>query len=96
MGKIGGSMMKFIELINDAIIVIGKEKSINEKQNFADRYTKMIEYLEKLKVAYQLEKMNRKSICLNIVRMLDHGDSEILQEAVTKVNHYYQENIYEE
>lgn len=88
--------MEFIELIKNAIDIIEEEMNQKEKQIFVDRYKKMIEYLKKLAVAYQSKTIYKKDIYLNIVRMLDHGDSEMLQEAVTKVNHYYQKYIYEE
>lgn len=56
----------------------------------------MIEYLEKLRNAYMNETLNNKTICLDIVRMLDHEDDEELQNAIVAVNSYYQNNIYKE
>ena len=35
-------------------------------------------------------------VYLDIVRMIDHGDDDELQDAIAAVNRYYQENIYEE
>lgn len=87
--------MKFIELIDNAISIINNEiDEVNDM--YEDRYLKMINYLEKLKVAYKIQRMNKKNICLSIVRMIDHGDSDKLQNAITQINTYYQENIYEE
>lgn len=88
--------MEFIELINEAIMIIRTEEKQECNYIFADRYQRMVDYLQKLEIAYKSGKINRKSLCLNIVRMLDHGDSEELQDVVSRINHYYQENIYEE
>ena len=88
--------MDFIVLIDKALMVINTE--INEEENriYKERYLKMINYLERLKEAFKMGKINKKNLCLSIVRMLDHGDSERLQDVISEVNHYYQENIYEE
>lgn len=88
--------MEFIELIDEAIMIIKTEEKQEYNYIFADRYQQMVDYLQKLKIGYKSGKMNRKSLCLSIVKMLDHGDSERIQDAVSRINHYYQENIYEE
>ncbi len=88
--------MKFIELINNTKGIIDMEMSIEENEIFVERYTKMQAYLQKLEEAYKLDKMNKGNVCLNIVRMLNHGDSEQLVNAVSELNHYYQKNIYQE
>ena len=88
--------MKFIELINNTNGIIDTEISIEENAIFVERYTKMQAYLQKLEEAYKLDKMNKGNVCLNIVRMLNHGDSEQLVNAVSELNHYYQKNIYQE
>lgn len=88
--------MKFIELINNTKCILDEEMCIEKNLIFAERYTKMKTYLQKLEEAYKLGKMNKSSICLNIVRMLNHGDSEQLVDSVTNLNHYYQEYIYQE
>lgn len=88
--------MKFIELINNTKGIIDMEMSIEENAIFVERYTKMQAYLQKLEEAYKLDKMNKGNVCLNIVRMLNHGDSEQLVNAVSELNHYYQKNIYQE
>ena len=87
--------MESIELIDEAITIIRTEEEKECNYIFADRYQRMVDYLNKLEIAYRSGKMNRKSLCLNIVRMLEHGDSENVQDAVSRINHYYQENIYE-
>ena len=88
--------MKFIELINNVKDIIELEISTEENVIFVERYTKMQDYLQKLAEAYKLDKMNKGNVCLNIVRMLNHGDSEQLVNAVTELNHYYQKNIYQD
>lgn len=88
--------MEFIKLIDEAIMIIRTEEKQECNYIFVDRYQRMVDYLQKLEIAYKSGKMNRKNLCLNIVRMLDHGDSEKIQDAVSRINHYYQENIYEE
>ncbi len=88
--------MAFIELIKNTKSIIDVEMSIEENAIFVERYTKMKDYLLRLEDAYRLDKMNRGNVCLNIVRMLNHGDSEQLVNAVSELNHYYQINIYQE
>lgn len=87
---------EFVELINKAIKEISMELEKDEKKIFSVRYLKMISYLEKLSIAFQRDKLNKNNICLSIVRMVDHGDSESVKDAVTAINHYYQNNIYED
>lgn len=84
--------MEFIKLIDKAIMTIDME--IKKNKCYFERYQKMRKYLESLKKAYELEVINRKDIYLSIVRMLENGDSEQLQDAITAVNHFYQDNIY--
>ena len=88
--------MKFIELINNTECIIDNEMGRAENYIFVERYTKMLTYLRKLDEAYRLDKINKGCICLNIVRMLNHGDSEQLVNAVSELNHYYQKNIYQD
>lgn len=88
--------MEFVELINKAIKEISVELEKDEKKIFSNRYLRMISYLEKLSIAFQNDKLNRNNICLSVVRMVDHGDSENVKDAVSAVNHYYQDNIYED
>jgi hypothetical protein len=45
---------------------------------------------------YVNKTLDNTRICLDIVRMIDHGDDDELQDAIAAVNRYYQENIYEE
>ena len=87
--------MKFIELINKTKKIIDMEIRDEENALFVERYNKMQIYLQKLDEAYNAGKMNKESICLSIVRMLSHMDSEQLVDAVSELNHYYQENIYQ-
>lgn len=88
--------MEFTNLINNAIEIIEKEMCIEENTIFLERYVKMKNYLQRLQEAYNLNKLNTNSIYLNVVRMLDHGDSEKLQCAISELNHFYQEKIYQE
>ena len=55
-----------------------------------------MEYLEKLRSAYEKKTIDKTKVCLNIVRMLDHGDDEELTNAIVAVNRYYQEHLYSE
>ena len=63
---------------------------------FRERYVKIRVYLENLHKAYVNKTLDNTRICLDIVRMIDHGDDDELQDAIAAVNRYYQENIYEE
>ena len=45
---------------------------------------------------YVNKTLDNTRICLDIVRMIDHGDDDELQDAIAAVNRCYQENIYEE
>lgn len=87
--------MEFIDLIDQAIKVIHKKETDEHLAIFRDRYARMLEYLEKLRNAYN-DKIDNKNICLSIVRMIDHGDDDELQNAIAAVNRYYQKYLYEE
>jgi predicted site-specific integrase-resolvase len=56
----------------------------------------MREYLENLRREYVKNTLDTKKVCLNIVRMLNHGDDEELANAIAAVNSYYQEHLYSE
>lgn len=88
--------MEFIELIDQAIMVIQKKEEDCKYRIYNERYGKMRVYLENLRNAYINKTLNNTKICLNIVRMIDHGDDDELQDAIVAVNRYYQENIYVE
>lgn len=88
--------MEFEKLIDNAIMILGKEMNKKEYSIFSDRYMRIDNSLRQLKTAYKIGNMNKKSICLNVVKMINHGDSEELQSAITEVNHYYQDYIYME
>lgn len=87
--------MKFLELINNTKSILDMEMSMSENAIFVERYTKMQNYLQRLEEAYKIEKINKGRLCLDIVRMLDHGDSEQLVKAVSELNHHYQKNLYQ-
>lgn len=76
--------------------ILSERKADDNYKIFQDRYGKMMEYLEKLRSAYEKKTIDITKVCLNIVRMLDHGDDEELQNAIVAVNCYYQEHIYSE
>ena len=86
----------FIKLIDQAVLILSERKADDNYKIFQDRYGKMMEYLEKLRSAYEKKTIDITKVCLNIVRMLDHGDDEELQNAIVAVNRYYQEHIYSE
>ena len=76
--------MEFVELIDQAAAILQKKELDDDYAVFRERYVKIRVYLENLHKA------------LDIVRMIDHGDDDELQDAIAAVNRYYQENIYEE
>lgn len=86
----------FIKLIDQAVLILSEREKDENYKNFHDRYGKMMEYLEKLRSPYMKKTIDKTKVCLNIVRMLDHGDDEELQNAIVAVNRYYQEHIYSE
>ncbi len=86
--------MEFIRLIDNALYIIKKESQDASKAIFFDRYEKMIIYLEKVKIVYQEKRLRTDNVYLSVVKMLDHGDSKELQEAVCDVNDYYRKNMY--
>jgi hypothetical protein len=87
---------EFSKLIDQAVLILSERKADDNYKIFQDRYGKMMEYLEKLRSAYEKKTIDITKVCLNIVRMLDHGDDEELQNAIAAVNRYYQEHIYSE
>ena len=87
---------EFSKLIDLAVLILSERKADDNYKIFQDRYGKMMEYLEKLRSAYEKKTIDITKVCLNIVRMLDHGDDEELQNAIVAVNCYYQEHIYSE
>ena len=87
---------EFSKLIDQAVLILSERKADDNYKIFQDRYEKMMEYLEKLRSAYEKKTIDITKVCLNIVRMLDHGDDEELQNAIVAVNCYYQEHIYSE
>lgn len=86
--------MEFIRLIDNALYIIKKESQDASKAIFFDRYEKMIIYLEKVKIVYQEKRLRTDNVYLSVIKMLDHGDSKELQEAVYNVNEYYSKNMY--
>lgn len=88
--------MEFIELIDQAAAILQKKELDDDYAAFRERYVKIRVYLENLHKAYVNKTLDNTRICLDIVRMIDHGDDDELQDAIAAVNRYYQENIYEE
>ena len=86
--------MEFVRLIDEALCTIKKEAKDESRAIFFDRYEKMIIYLEKVKIVYLEKRLKNDNVYLSIVKMLDHGDSEEMQEAVYRINDYYREKIY--
>lgn len=86
--------MEFTELIDQAIMVVNKKEVDDNYKMFWDRYKRIREHLEYLRNAYINKTLNNTQICLNIMRMIDHGDDEELHNALLAVNRYYQDNIY--
>ena len=87
---------EFAKLIEQALLILSEREKDDDYKIFHDRYGKMMEYLEKLRSAYVKNTLDTKKVCLNIVRMLDHGDDEELANAIVAVNSYYQEHLYSE
>ena len=86
----------FIKLIDQAVLILSEREKDDNYKIFGERYGKMREYLEKLRREYVKNTLDTKKVCLNIVRMLDHGDDEELANAIAAVNSYYQEHLYSE
>lgn len=84
--------MEFIELIDYAQYMLKKESEDESKSIFLDRYKKMMIYLEKVKIVYQEKRLKKDNVYLSVVKMLDHGDSVELQDAIYNVNDYYRKN----
>ena len=80
--------MEFIELLDQAAAILQKKELDDDYAVFRERYVKIKAYVNKT--------LDNTRICLDIVRMIDHGDDDELQDAIAAVNRYYQENIYEE
>ena len=91
-----GRAYEFTKLIDQAVLILSKREKDENYIIFWERYVKMREYLEKLRSAYVKNTLDTKKVCLNIVRMLDHGDDEELANAIAAVNSYYQEHLYSE
>ena len=89
-----GRAYEFTKLIDQAVLILSKREKDENYIIFWERYVKMREYLEKLRSAYVKNTLDTKKVCLNIVRMLDHGDDEELTNAIVEVNRYYQDHIY--
>jgi hypothetical protein len=86
----------FIKLIDQAAWILSEREKDDNYKIFGERYGKMREYLENLRREYVKNTLDTKKVCLNIVRMLNHGDDEELANAIAAVNRYYQEHIYSE
>ena len=86
----------FIKFIDQAVLILSEREKDDNYKTFQARYGKMRIYLEDLRRAYIKKTLKSKKQCLSVVRMLDHGDDEELQNAIVAVNRYYQEHIYSE
>ena len=86
----------FIKLIDQAVLILSEREKDDNYKTFQARYGKMRIYLENLRRAYIKKTLKNKKQCLSVVRMIDHGDDEELQNAIVAVNRYYQEHIYSE
>ena len=86
----------FIKLIDQAAWILSEREKDDNYKIFGERYGKMREYLENLRREYVKNTLDTKKVCLNIVRMLNHGDDEELANAIAAVNSYYQEHLYSE
>ena len=87
---------EFAKLIEQALLILSEREKDDNYKIFWERYGKMREYLENLRREYVKNTLDTKKVCLNIVRMLNHGDDEELANAIAAVNRYYQEHIYSE
>lgn len=95
-GKTDLENFAFIKLIDQAVLILSEREKDDNYKTFQARYGKMRIYLENLRRAYIKKTLKNKKQCLSVVRMIDHGDDEELQNAIVAVNRYYQEHIYSE
>ena len=84
------SSVAFVNLIREALNVVGRELAISKNETLADRYCELKKELEVIESGYKSRTLNCRSVQLCIVRLLDSGDSQELQEVVGAVNRYYQ------
>lgn len=84
------SRVAFVNLIREALNVVGRELAISKNETLADRYCELKKELEVIENGYKSRTLNCRSVQLSIVRLLDSGDSQELQEVVGAVNRYYQ------